>query len=417
MSERPDRRPGDGRQPSGAWKRPAWRRDAFLQAGLLVGAAIGAGITVLGRRMERSARRGLVDWPQVARIAVGRARRAEGSLPKDELAAAEPVYAAAMREVVPALEAALETRLPGVVERAGVVSRADWVRANVSTFAGLVGRIEGRLLDEAVPPGSGIVRSGMTIANRAVTTRQLGYLLGFLGQRVLGQYDLALLSAEATPGRLMFVDENIRRVAETLEVPLDPFRTWIVLHETTHAFEFEGQTWLRPYLAGRFEEQLDSMASGVSVMSREALRGLRRSLREEGAGQHWLEDLMTDEQRRGFHEIQAVMSLLEGFSDYVMDRVGADLVYDVERISERFHARRAQRTGFERVMMRLTGLDLKMEQYRLGEAFVAEVARARGSEGLRAMWRGPECLPDLEEIKAPELWLARVMPDSGPAYS
>jgi len=112
-----------------------------------------------------------------------------------------------------------------------------------------------------------------------------------------------------------------------------------------------------------------------------------------------------------------VMSLLEGFSDYVMDRVGADLVYDVERISERFHARRAQRTGFEKVMMRLTGLDLKMEQYRLGEAFVAEVARARGSEGLRAMWRGPECLPDLEEIKAPELWLARVMPDAGPAYS
>ena len=31
---------------------------------------------------------------------------------------------------------------------------------------------------------------------------------------------------------------------------------------------------------------------------------------------------MGDEQRRLFRETQAVMSLLEGFSDYVMDEVG-----------------------------------------------------------------------------------------------
>ena len=49
---------------------------------------------------------------------------------------------------------------------------------------------------------------------------------------------------------------------------------------------------------------------------------------------------MTDEQRRLFRETQAVMSLLEGFSDYVMDEVGRDLVPGVERISARFHERR-----------------------------------------------------------------------------
>ena len=89
----------------------------------------------------------------------------------------------------------------------------------------------------------------MALANRWVTTRQLGFLLGFMGTRVLGQYDLALLSAEATPGRLLFVEENIRQTARSLDLPLDPFRTWIALHETTHAFEFEAHPWLRPYLA------------------------------------------------------------------------------------------------------------------------------------------------------------------------
>ena len=417
MSERPDGRSGDGSPPRRKPERSSWRSDAFLQAGFLLGAAIGAGITVLGRRLERSAQRGLVDWRHVERIAVARVRRAEGGLTPSELALSEPVYAAAMREVVPALEAALGTRLPGVVERAGVVSREEWVRANVAAFAALFGRIEGRLIEQAVPPGSGIVRSSVTIANRSMTTRQFGFLLGFLGQRVLGQYDLALLSAESAPGRLMLVEENIRRAAAALDVPLNPFRTWIVLHETTHAFEFEGQAWLRPYLAERFERQMDSMASGVSMMSRQALRGLRRALRQEGGGEHWLEGLMSEEQRRGFQEIQAVMSLLEGFSDYVMDLVGADLVPDVERISERFHARRAQRTGFEQAVMRATGLDLKMEQYRQGEAFVAYVARLRGPAGLQTLWRGPETLPHPEEIRAPELWIARVMPQAGPSYS
>ena len=78
---------------------------------------------------------------------------------------------------------------------------------------------------------------------------------------------------------------------------------------------------------------------------------------------------------------QAVMSLLEGFGDYVMDEVGRDLVPDVERSARRFHARRGQRTGFERAMMRVTGMDLKMEQYRKGEEFVAAVARGRRRGG------------------------------------
>jgi coenzyme F420 biosynthesis associated uncharacterized protein len=252
----------------------------------------------------------------------------------------------------------------------------------------------------------------MAIANRMVTTRQIGYLLSFLGQRVLGQYDLALISAEATPGRLLFVEENIRRTASILDVPLNPFRTWIALHETTHAFEFEAHPWLRPYLAARLERQLGSMSVGASALNREALGRLGRALRGAASGENWMEGLMTPDQRREFREIQAVMSLLEGFGDYMMDEVGRDLVPYVELISARFHARRDQRTGFERAMMRLTGMDLKMEQYRKGEEFVAAIARARGPSALHALWVGPESLPTPEEIDQPSRWLARVLPTS-----
>jgi coenzyme F420 biosynthesis associated uncharacterized protein len=386
------------------------RRDARVwQAGFLIGSALGAAVTVLGRRAERSARRGLVDWAGVERIAAARLRAAPGALDPADLAATEPEYAAAMARIVPALSAALGTELPGVVERAAVVDRAGWVRANVSTFAALIGRIEGELLDQIVPVGGGLGAAAMAIANRFVTTRQLGFLLGFMGQRVLGQYDLALLSAEARDGRLLFVEENIRQTAGALGVPVGPFRTWIALHETTHAFEFEAHPWLRPYLAERLERQLTMFSRDASTLGRDALRSLGRALRGEGDGGHWMERLMGDEQRRLFRETQAVMSLLEGFSDYVMDEVGRDLVPGVERISARFHERRQRRTSFERAILRVTGMDLKMEQYRAGERFVRAIADAGGPDGLQRLWDGPEALPQPDEIAAPEGWLARVL--------
>ena len=399
-------RPGRGK---GADPRPSWRDDRVWQAGFLLGSALGAAATVAGRHAEKAARRGLVDWPEVERIAIGRLAKAPGTLDAAELRAAEPAYAEAMARIVPALTTALGSGLPGVVERAGVVDRAGWVRANTGSFASLMGKLERDLLDEVMPSGAGLAKATMALANRWVTTRQLGFLLGFMGTRVLGQYDLALLSAEVAPGRLLFVEENIRATAKALGVPIGPFRTWIALHETTHAFEFEAHPWLRPYLAERLERQLTLFGKDARGLGREALRGLGRSLRGDSGGEHWIERLMGSEQKALFREMQAVMSLLEGFSDYVMDEVGRDLVPGVAQISARFHERRAKRTPFERSMLRLTGMDLKLEQYKKGEGFVRAIADRRGPAALARLWEGPETLPHDGEIEAPERWIARVL--------
>jgi coenzyme F420 biosynthesis associated uncharacterized protein len=315
-----------------------------------------------------------------------------------------------MERIVPRLERELGVSLPGVTDRAAVASRADWIRANTATFAGLIDHLEGELLDQVMPPGGGLAKATMALANRWLTTRQLGFLLGFMGSKVLGQYDFAILSAEARDGRLLFVEENIRLTAASLGVPLEPFRTWIALHETTHAFEFEANPWLRPYLAERIQRQVELMSRDASRLGRDALRSLGRALRGETDGEHWIERLMGEEPRRLFRETQAVMSLLEGFSDYVMDEVGRDLVPDVERISARFHDRRQRRTGLERAILRLTGMDLKYEQYQRGERFVRAVANAGGPAALARLWSGPEALPQVGEIEAPERWLARVGP-------
>ena len=393
---------------------PSWREDHVWQAGFLLGSALGAVATVAGRHAEKAARRGLVDWPDVERIAVARLRAAPGTLDAAELRATEPIYAEAMARIVPALAAVLGSELPGVVDRSGVIDRAGWVRANIGSFRSLMSKIETDLLDQVIPPGGGLAKASMALANRWVTTRQLGFLLGFMGTRVLGQYDLALLTTEVAPGRLLFVEENIRATARTLGVPLAPFRTWIALHETTHAFEFEAHPWLRPYLAERLERQLTMFGRDTRDIGREAIRGLGRSIRGEAGGEHWIERMMRPDQKVVFRETQAVMSLLEGFSDYVMDEVGRDLVPGVAQISERFHERRTRRTTFERAMLRLTGMDLKLEQYKKGEQFVRAIADRRGKAALARLWDGPETLPLDGEIEAPERWIARVL-DGAPA--
>jgi coenzyme F420 biosynthesis associated uncharacterized protein len=392
---------------SGAERSTGRPSRGLWQAGFFVGAALGVAVTVLGRRAEDQARAGLVDWPAVARLAETRLRRAPGRLDGPEIVATEPAYAATMARVVPALEEALGTPLPGIVDRVAVVDRAGWVEANLVTFAELFGKLEGELLDQLVPRGAGLLKATMALANRWVTTRQFGFLLGFMGQRVLGQYDLALLSAEAEPGQLLFVEENIRATAVSLGVDLAPFRTWIALHETTHAFEFEAHPWLRPYLAERLERQLGAFTRSTSSLGGDAARAVGRALR--GGDGHWLERLMSDEQRALFRETQAVMSLLEGFGDHVMDAVGRDLVPGVETISARFHARRASRTPMERAILRVTGLDLKMEQYARGERFVAGIERIGGPRALRLLWDGPETLPRDDELDHPERWARRVL--------
>jgi coenzyme F420 biosynthesis associated uncharacterized protein len=387
------------------------RDDRIWQAGFLVGSAVGAAVTVLGRRAEQAARRGgLVDWATAERVAVERASRAAGALSPAELAATEPAYVEALARIRPAFAAELGVDLPQIVERAGVVDRAGWVRANVSTFRSLIQRLEGGLLDELIPVGAGLPRASMALANRWITTRQIGFVLGFLGTRVLGQFDIALLAAESEvpPGRLLFVEENIRMTGRGLGVPAGPFRTWIALHEATHAFEFEAHPWLRPYLAERLERQLAGFSGGTSALGREAMAGVGRVVRGEG-GDHWMERFMPPEQRQLFRETQAVMSLLEGFADHVMDRLGEGLVPGVATISARFHERRERKTPFERAIMRLTGMDLKLEQYKVGERFVAAIARDGGPEALRRLWDGPETLPTPEEIATPRAWIERVM--------
>ncbi|MGZ6372939.1 MAG: zinc-dependent metalloprotease, partial [Candidatus Limnocylindria bacterium] len=172
--------------------------------------------------------------------------------------------------------------------------------------------------------------------------------------------------------------------------------------EATHAFEFEAYPWLRDHFAASVGEAIEQMATDSGGLG-QRLRGAMR-----GRDGHWLERMMTPAQLGTFRKTQALMSLLEGYSNHVMNDAGERLLPGFATLHERFERRNEARGALERAIMRLTGLDLKMEQYAAGERFVTAVLAARDRAFLNQVWEGPANLPDLAEIRHPQRWIDRI---------
>ena len=124
---------------------------------------------------------------------------------------------------------------------------------------------------------------------------------------------------------------------------------------------------------------------------------------------------MNPEQKRLFQKLQALMSVIEGYSNYIMNAVGARLLPSYEYIKQRIEERAAQRGPAEQLLIRITGLALKMEQYRMGEAFINAVAAERGVSFANLVWAGPDYLPTLDELRNHGDWIARVEQLPAPA--
>ena len=170
-----------------------------------------------------------------------------------------------------------------------------------------------------------------------------------------------------------------------MRVPRDEFRTFIALHEATARVRVRGPrlaaTVFRRTSSAETVEQLAAESGGLMGRVREAMAG--------GEG-HWLERIMTPGQRETFNRTQALMSLLEGYSNHVMNAAGARILPNFAELHDRFERRGERRGALERAIMRLTGLDLKMEQYAAGERFADAVIAARGRAFLNRVWTGPE---------------------------
>lgn len=360
-----------------------------------------------------TARADAIDWEFAARVA----SRVAG---RDPLASS--YLASSLRDDFTELTAVAERlvgEFTGLHSAAGpatahVLGRWEWIDANLVSFRRMLAPLTAKARDH-------MMVGPLAAVGRRVAGAEMGMLLGFFSQRVLGQYDLLLAEGETDdalaaggPDAIYYVGANIMAIEKRFDFRPRDFRMWIALHEVTHRAQFTGVPWLKEHV----RSLMDSSLAMTEVDPKRLVRALQRMIEELRRGRNPIGDsgllglFASPEQQVVIDEMQAVMSLLEGHGNFVMDELGKEHVSGQDRMSRTLAARRLP-DGFARQIQRLAGLEMKLRQYEVGERFIQGVRAAAGLGALDAAWRGPEFLPTLVELEQPELWLARV--DAVPA--
>jgi coenzyme F420 biosynthesis associated uncharacterized protein len=344
----------------------------------------------------------MIDWKLAGRVANGVASLQPGGDPTPFQAPA--AWAERSRELVGAYTG-LAAR--GALPAAEAVARDEWIEANLASLRGVLDPVASRL-----GSGAGLLAGPMGVAAGALLAVEAGAITGFLAGRVLGQLEFPVLDP-AAPARLLFVAPNLGHAAGQLEAEPDVMLRWVALHETTHALQFGGVPWLREHLAGLVGELLGGLDVDPRTLLRlpdpRDLRGLLETVRDQGLAAV----VVGPERRAQLDRLQALMAVLEGYAEHVMDAVGAEIVPDLPRLRGALARRRRDRPGILQVLEKLIGLDLKLRQYEQGKEFCDGVVARAGIAGLNRVWEGPGRLPTAAELDDPGAWLVRT---AGPLH-
>jgi coenzyme F420 biosynthesis associated uncharacterized protein len=314
--------------------------------------------------------------------------------------------------------------LPAELPPLEAVDRSRWIAANLQTMRPILESLasEGqgpggsarRMRFSWKRPGQdlGPLYDALGAAGGLLLGAQVGAMAGMLSQRVLGQYDLALLDPTVAP-RLLLVAPNLAQAARNMQVDSEQLLAWVTIHEITHAVQFSGAPWLREHLAGILRELIDGLQVTVSLgaLLRLPSAGDARAFAERLRHGELVRLTLGEQRWHLVERLQATMSLVEGHAEHVMDAVGAEVLPTLPRLRAAMTRRREHRGLPWRVLERLLGLELKLRQYEEGRRFCDAVVLAGGAGGpqvLARAWRSPEDLPTAAELQAPELWLARV---------
>jgi coenzyme F420 biosynthesis associated uncharacterized protein len=342
----------------------------------------------------------MIDWILAEKIAAYVAGNGDAASPRADLGALA-IESERRVTAYTGLEPARPLPLPEGI------GRREWVATNIRAMRSLLDPVLQRAGE-----GLGPLRPAAQLAAGVVVTTEVGVVLGYLAQRVLGQYELVLLdeAVESSPPRLLFVLPNLGQAVQSFGAQEDEFMTWVALHEVTHAVQFSGVPWLHGHVAGLVRELLRSAELRIDrerklrMPTGEELRRMGTALRHGDL----VSVVATPSERETLNRVQAVMAVIEGHAEHVMDMVAPDLLPSLPKLRAALDRRRRSQSGLSRLVAKLLGLELKLRQYEQGKYFCDAVVTAGGTDALRHVFSAPEALPTMAELSEPNAWLRRV---------
>lgn len=352
----------------------------------------------------------LVDWDAAARLA----RIATPAGPHVPDAIRRASVALLRRSVDDALPwAGRITGLPGPARRAAlnaeilVVDRAGLMTASAAWLRGLTGALP---MPDAGP------------ASRALATGQVGVALGYLSTRVLGQVlprldDPAGGDVTRPDARLLLVAPNVLAFQRRFDLDVLDLPAWVALHEAVHLVQLSAAPWLAQRLTDRMRLVIGALVAAVrnadAGRTEPDEQSDEQDERDEQPDGPPLGDLLTAPGREHLTRLVALLTLLEGHADAVLDAVEPGRMPSVHRLravlsrTPRSYGRGLS-AGPGALLGRLIGLDAKETQYADGAAFARAVIARVGHKGLNTVWAAPDNLPLPDEIARPEQWIERL---------
>jgi putative hydrolase len=238
---------------------------------------------------------------------------------------------------------------------------------------------------------------------------QSGMMVGHLAQRSFGAYDLPLPRPRSD--ELLFIPRNIDDFAKAWSLPEDDLRLWVCLSQLTHHIVLG-----IPHVANRigelvmeyvsnFEAESDSIERHLGAFNPEDPSSIQLVFDDPNA---ILGSIQTPAQQRSYEHLQAIVSAMEGYVDYVVATTGEKLIATYGQLEEALLRHRVEENEGERFVEKLFGLSMGQELFDRGTAFAKGVIERAGPNALGRLWTDAESLPTPNEIDAPGLWLARI---------
>lgn len=369
---------------------------------------------------------GVAAWDSARQLAISVATGGESEANVDPVERIRIEQLARVADLRVADLTGLSTSVSGRAVSVLPVNRTRWVMDSLEAYRPLVERLAEALSPSDPPPDADPAEPGDPFAGMfsgmlqmfqpMVLAMTAGSMVGHLAQRSFGQYDLPIPRPTTGAGadELLLVVPNLDAFAAEWSLAPEDLRLWICVQEVAHH-----AVLAVPHVRARLDDLLTRYVSSfrndpasledhigqIDLADPAALAKLQEVM---GSPEVILGAITSPEQDALRPQLEALVAMVVGVVDHVVDVVGGELIPSYSMLTEAVRRRRVEAAAADRFVERLFGLELTQATYDRGSAFVAGILQRAGDDGLRRLWDGAEMLPTPPEVDAPGLWLARI---------
>ena len=386
------------------------------------------GLPLFGDIARMFGQQGGSTWDNARQLAntVANGGASEANVDPVERIGIEQLARVAELNVAQVLE--LPTSVSGRTVSVLPVNRTTWVQTTLDAYRPLVEHLAGALSPpdeeeielatdpEDADPLAAMFAGMLEMLQPMVLSMTAGSMVGHLAQRSFGQYDLPIPRpiTGARADELLLVVPNLDEFATEWSITPDDLRLWVCVHEIAHHAVF-GVPHVRARMddlltrhVSSFRNDPDALEDKIGAIDLTDPSSMARLQEVLGSPEVILGAITSPEQQMLRPELEALVAVVVGVVDHVLDVVGSNLIGSYDMLSEALRRRRVEAAESDRFVERLFGLELSQGTYDRGSAFVTGVVERAGEDGLRRLWTDAAHLPTPPEVAAPGLWLARI---------